>query len=414
MKFNPLAEFLTAYFFLLVLVYLLLKSYRNYEWRRIKCVLILRVVIIMIMIWILGSCALFVLEPDNSNFHNLLDSHWSMIVYLLSGFEDVKTETTPGRLISVIMVLSGITMVAIVTGELSSSLTKKKLKGDCANMNFKDHVIICNWNSGGAKIIKEIHAEISAPDKPIIIITEEPRPRGVAELIEKDKYVFHHAENLYSGGAFERFNLFHAQSVVILADANNPDPDGKTALITMAVKQTLDKRWENKPEEETPQIRIVAEAVNHQKRELLLGAGVDEVICPKDYGIGVLAQAALTSSISKIYHDLLHFAENTNEIYIWDQREIPKEVWKGIFEGKSFVRASHLVSQAKTKKNPLILIGVRRDGGLLINPQNVKDSTHHYFDIFQKGDSPVFLAYVKPTARCLDLSAVRKSLAKGE
>jgi len=98
----------------------------------------------------------------------------------------------------------------------------------------------------------------------------------------------------------------------LLSDEDSPDPDAKSALIALAIC----KLCERNP-------HIVAEAQNHRKLEHLKDAGVDEVICSGDLGLGVLAQCALHAKLSTVYDQLLTYGDDTNEIYVVAGSKLP-------------------------------------------------------------------------------------------
>ena len=106
-----------------------------------------------------------------------------------------------------------------------------------------------------------------------------------------------------------------AQSVIILTDENSGDPDAESALIALAITKLCEeiKKEEGK---EIIKPHIVVEVLNHRKITHLKDAGVDEVICAVDYGLGILAQSAIYEKLSEVYHHLLSYGEETNEIYI--------------------------------------------------------------------------------------------------
>lgn len=382
----------------IALLILLFYCYRiTYKYRRLKrfaLIFFVRIFLVMTVIVVSGSTLLYLFEHNfNEYFRTLYDSHWSMIVYILSGFEDVKTETVLGKIISALMVLSGILFVAILTGERASTFTFQKLKGG-KKMNLKDHIMVCNWNDRGDKIVRELHNDIAKPDSQIVVITESLVDDGFYSKIPEYENVVFVASNLYNKVTYETFRIQDALAVIILADEDHSDPDAKTALITMAIRQVIGdtKAWKG---------NLIAEAVNHQKIELLKGAGVNEVICHSDYGIGVLAQAALFKKISDVYHDLLTFSEDTNELYIVDFDEIPADVWKNFFKGKTFEEASKKIAELTPEENPYILIGILRNDTCIVNPKKKEKDPKKFFDIFKEKDSPIFLAYEKPDLKRL-------------
>ena len=154
---------------------------------------------------------------------------------------------------------------------------------------------------------------------------------------------------------------------------------------------------------------IVAEVMNHRKTEHLKDAGVDETVCATDYGLGILAQSAMYEKLSQVYDQLLEYSKDTNEIYALDSNnkdDIPENVWRSVFEGKSFIEVARFFSgEHRDPDNPAILIGVRRGEHVILNPRKVKDDKqkHLEFDSFREDDHPIFLSYEKPNLKKLTL-----------
>jgi hypothetical protein len=123
--------------------------------------------------------------------------------------------------------------------------------------------------------------------------------------------------------------------------------------------------------------RVCVEVVNHRRNALIRDAGADETICHEDYGLGVLTQASLVESVAEVYHELLTFQESTNEVYLLRGpgdgigTHVPADVWDRLFQGKRFEEAAEAFTRRHAQcPNPAILIGLRRDGKLLLNPDS--------------------------------------------
>jgi len=81
------------------------------------------------------------------------------------------------------------------------------------------------------------------------------------------------------------------------------------AFFALAINRLCDDAGIHRP-------HIVAEALDHRRIKHLKDAGVDEVICAHDFGLGILAQCSINPGLSTVYNSLLTCSDTTNEIYI--------------------------------------------------------------------------------------------------
>jgi hypothetical protein len=164
---------------------------------------------------------------------------------------------------------------------------------------------------------------------------------------------------------FLAVSIHKAKSVIIMAKEDCPDPDAQTALIALAISQVC------KAEADAQKVplrvpHIVAEVINHRKTQHLKDANVREIVCPTDYGIGLLAQSAINPGLVQIYDHLLRFKPEGNELYLLDSRDLPQ----GFLPGKaSFNEISiWLEERSRSTENPVILLGYLRQGEPILNP----------------------------------------------
>jgi len=221
--------------------------------------------IFYLALFFIGSFIISFAEKEH-----ISEALWRTIVFFFSGIE-VQPNTILGRVVaSIFTTLGQITISGIVVGTMASIIIKS-LKEVKMPKDIKDHIVICNWNERGDKIINELHHPEVCPNSPIIIITsekidEEPLRRN--ERYQNVYFVYGDPTLHYTlkKGA----NVHLAKSVIILADDKYPDPDAKTALIALAIRNITQER----------KVYIVAEVINHRKIEHLKAAGVDEwVLC---------------------------------------------------------------------------------------------------------------------------------------
>lgn len=336
------------------------------------------VITILITFYISSGIGLYLQEHNvNTRIGNLFDAYWLMTVFFLSGFEDFGPVTSGGRVLSLFMFLLGLGAVAAITGKIASVLVIRGQKEAKMPKEVSDHFAICNWNDGGDKIIKEIHAPQGEPETEIIVVTDkELNEVELRKSPEYEKVYFIKSDpTLHSVLMGSRVHL--AKSVIILADNQCPDPDAKTALIALAITK-LERGEVRKP-------HIVAEVINHRKIEHLRDAGVDEWICATNYGLGIIAQCAMHQKLSEVYQRLLHYSKETNEIYMVEGEKFPS-----VLNGMTFKEASRLLNDKREAINPVILLGVKRNDRIILNPRNEE------FDQFKPDDALIVMAFDNP------------------
>jgi TRAP transporter TAXI family solute receptor len=420
--------FLGFLLFFIVLLFTLNRA----RWRRHSYVGLVRILVLIGCFWIIGAFLLHWFEKDkNENFISIKDSFWSMATYLLSGYEDKYPVTETGKWISIILITVGIGLMALFTGELASLRTSRKLRE--ANYMIKqygNHIVLINWNSKAERILKDIFQSGITGEKVVVLVEPDKKPSVIHgdEIHKRSEFV---TGNVISGGFLREVSAHRARSIIILADERDRDPDAKSAFIALAIDSLCREQQKilckgcgceiDRPARERnlrdaiafscprcgskdillkeawERPRIIAEAIDHTKIGHLRAAGIDEVVCSVDYGIGVLAQSALYNRSSIAYHHLLEYSEDTAGIYELAEGDIPDDIWQRLFEGKTFHDAAAAVwDSQKDKRHPTMLIGVRRDGEVIINPRRGgKGPRFETFDDIRR-DHPIFLSYRKP------------------
>ncbi len=381
-----------SYLSLLLILFLFIK-FRNFIFTQIKKNIYVRLVVVFLIIFIIGTIGMYFFERkvQNENFLSLYESVWSSTVYLLSGFEDRSPITIGGRIMSVFILISSIILIGSVAGNFASIFLKKeeiKMK-----KKFSNHIIICNWHNGGDAVISEILNQNAEPDTYIIVVTT----KGVdyESLLKVKPHIYNNVYFLKGDPTqhkiLELARVDKAKGVVILADDQYHDPDANSALIALAIKTVT--------EEKKKTVKVVAESINHRKIQHIKDAGVDEVICVKDYGISLLAQCSINHYTSEIYERLLKNSEDSNEFYFIELKETPEDVNKQIV-GKRFFEVERLFNKNRTENNAILLIGHKSNSEELfdinINKANIKLNPKKDDFLIKDNDTLIVIAHSKP------------------
>jgi len=308
---------------------------------------------IFFCLYAIGVICMYLSERSKSeHFEDLTRSIWSTAVYVLSGFEGHKPETTCGKIASIYIFLLKIIFGGVVAGMFAVLFWRKENK---VPSDIKQHIIICNWSDRGDKIITELHAPQAEPETDIVVIStkkvDEKKLRKDNSRY-KNVYFVHNNPLLYS--ALESHKVHFAKSVIVLADENSQEPDSNSTVITLAIRK-LSKN-ESEP-------HIVVEVINHQMKRHIENAGANETICSTDFGLGVLAQCAIQAKLSCVYNDLLRYSKDTNEIYLIKSNRFPSS-----FIGKTFAECANVLNNNRESNNPVILLGLKRNDEIFLNP----------------------------------------------
>lgn len=310
------------------------------------------------------------------------EDFWKILVYFFTGFGDDPPQTAPGRAIAILVFVVGIVLVATLTGGIASYLVKQNLEFNMPE-HMSKHFVICNWNDRADRIVSELHSEQGAPNSEIIVIANQ----DVNQTQYRGKAEYENVTFIKSDPSLHDVlrvcNAHHAQAVVIIADEefHSEDPDGNSALIALAIRRLCD-------DGKIPPPHIVSEALDHRRIAHLRDAGVHEVVCAHDFGLGILAQSSLHPGLSEVYNRLLTYSDATNEIYIVD--DVPE-----IFHGLTFADASVVFANNRCKGNPSILIGVKRGTDIYLNARQDERQREKLGEI-RDGDSLIAISFDPP------------------
>ena len=328
---------------------------------------------------ILMSVAFYLVESDESQGADR--TLWQIVVYFFTGFADYEPKTVVGKLIAVTVFILGIALVATATGRVASFFVRRDLEIKMPE-HMSDHIVICNWNDRGDRIVSELHSDQGVADTEIIVIA----PKEVNPAEHKHNEAYRLVTFINSDPSLHDVlrvcNAHRARSVILIADevGHAEDPDGNSALIALAINRLCDDADIHRP-------HIVAEALDHRRIKHLKDAGVDEVICAHDFGLGILAQCSINHGLSAVYNRLLTYSDTTNEIYII--ADVPDR-----FYGLTFAEASVVFAENRAGENPAILIGVKRGQEMHLNARESDDGCN--LGKLREGDKLIVIAFDPP------------------
>jgi len=282
--------------------------------KQIKDKLIFKVVIWIISVWFFGSILISFIEPGS--FENIWNSLWWTIVTMTTvGYGDMAPTTLSGRLLAIIIMLSGIILVALITGTISSIFTTKRImegKG-LEKVSKENHIIICGWSPNIISLINKFTKTSKNSD--IVLINDESQDKIDSVMSGIENKNVHFVRGDYSlDSILNKANTTKANYVLILNDSSN-NQDEKVILATLTIKKM------------SPSIRVVSQINDKNKIPFLRRANVDAILSSDDYNLYMSLSHILDPGSAEAISSLMSEDSNNN----LESKQIPEE-----FIGKSF------------------------------------------------------------------------------
>lgn len=343
----------------------------------------IRLVIIFVCLYVLGAMAMYFFERyNNRSFESVGESFWSIAIYVLSGFEDRYPVTLAGRITSVFILILTVFFFGAVAGRFAAAFLRSEVVKMPKNLN--DHIVICNWNERGKRVITELHHPEGKPNADIVIIDNKLLQEKELSRMPAYNRLFCIHEDPIRHGTLKRARVSLADTVIVLADNESPDPDAKSAMIILALLSECKRRHPH----------IISEVVNSDNSQHLTDAGADETICTSEIGVGILAHCALNKQLSVVYKDLLTYTFEGNEIYI-----VTRDHFPDAFVGKTFTECAQMLYEKRDKKDPVVLLGIRRDDRVIMNPREHAGGFGAEESIVGEDDALIAMAFSAPDLR---------------
>ncbi len=224
--------------------------------------------ILLIAIVTLGTVGYTTIEQMG-----VFDSFYMTLITISTvGFSEITPLSQPGRILTVFIIISGISLLTytlsqivtvLIEGELVKILGRRKLGKQITDL--KDHFIVCGFGRIGEVLSKEL-----ADEKIPFVIVE--RQGEKIELLEKMQYLY------IAGDATDDEVLLQAGLMRAKGLATAVSTDADNVFITLSAKGL------------NPDIFVLSRAADRQNESKLLRAGASRVVCPYNMGGTRMAQ----------------------------------------------------------------------------------------------------------------------------
>lgn len=246
---------------------------------------------------------LFIIENLSNNPTSWHGTFWSIIftVFSLGDFVELHPVSFIGKTIILVLGVAGIVAAALIFSEKVVEFVQMKIReakgmGEC---KFKNHIIICGWNSRVKHITEELIYGLGNDVVLIADIDENPLPS-----FGNAKYMWIKGDPSY-GEILERAGLKDASKAMIMArevpDRTQNEIDAVSILTAIAVEKHV---WEIDNQKD---IYTIIELLNSKNAENAKRANVDDIIFPNDYASSILAMSLENPGFSQLLNDLINY-----------------------------------------------------------------------------------------------------------
>lgn len=269
-------------------------------WTRLRRDNFPRIALLAVAILLLGALLELMLEGNGASgrIRGMGDALWYAIVTMTStGYGDVTPVTGAGRIVGALLMLSGLTVLSVVTATVASALVAKRIKEERGldTLKLKDHLLICGWNPYAESVLDALFANGASSE---VVLVNELAEEAAAAVIARQhgREVRFVRGDPASEAVLQRANVRQARAAIVVVDSSRPgaaSSDDRTLLVTLALKSLR------------PELRVTAEALDVQSEPHLRRAGADDIVISGEFNGFLLSSAAVAPGISQVVRPLL-------------------------------------------------------------------------------------------------------------
>ncbi|MGM0461914.1 MAG: potassium channel family protein [Fibrobacterota bacterium] len=295
---------------------------------------------IFLLIFLGGTLGYILIER-----YSLIDAlYMTTITISTVGFREVSPLSNPGKIFTIFLVFSGITMalygltsitVFFIEGELTKFLKGVKMKKDIAKLDH--HYIICGAGKTGEKIIDEF---FSLNEK--FVVVEEDEQRAEHLRIKYNDQLLLVMDDATRDEVLLDAGVTSAQALIgVLPD------DAENVFLTLTAKSL------------NTNIRVITRAIETSSEKKLKKAGADKIISQIDIAAQRLTTTALKPDIESFLDIITQVGDENFRIEFVSVS--PKSDLENV-----------LLRDAQIpQKTNLIVIGIKKNGTIQMNPMSM-------------------------------------------
>jgi voltage-gated potassium channel len=264
----------------------------------------LGVFLVIGVIILVGALTIFGLEGgENSAFDSMDKALWWSFFTLVAG-EPIggAPQTEAGRLVTLLVVVGGLTMFAVFTGVVSAVMVQRLKVGmevkELGLDELRDHIVICGWNRSVPLMIEELQLDSETRHLPIVVVAEfaEIPELELKRSLDRQRIYFQRGD-FTSIDVLEEIGIAHASRAILIADASKPRSDQDRDARTVLAALTIEKL--------NPRIFTCALLLDRKNTVHLRVAGVEEIIIGDEVSSHLMSTTIRTRGLTEVFMELL-------------------------------------------------------------------------------------------------------------
>jgi len=238
-----------------------------------------------------GTFGLYHFEhATNPAYRTVSQAVWGTVVLVTSGMDYAQPITVGGMVTSALVALGGVGLLGLFTATVTTFLVdlhQRKRRGRLP-VKHQGHFIVCGWNHKGPEIVAQLTSETTGHKHHVVLLgtyDESPLDHPQVQFVHGDPT---------TEEALQRANVAEASRALVLpAQEGHEDADGHSLLVILALRSC------------NPDIYICVEVLHSRHIVHMKRAGANEIICSTELAANMLAQAALTPGVTRLYDEIL-------------------------------------------------------------------------------------------------------------
>lgn len=282
----------------------------------------------LVLILLIATAVVWFAETSRSLADFGAAFHWSVTTVFGQG-DASYVSGLAGWTMGWVLGLFGVAIVATITGALVGFVIDFLLKEGqgMGASGYKDHVIVCGWNSTARDLVTELNSDDY--DAKLVLLHDAERNPGSGEVYFVRGVPSNESDLVRAG-------IEHAQTAIVCPVDGSNEADMTSILTLLAIESVA------------PHVRTVVEVNNPDHVVHFRRTKVDEILVTSKLASHLLARSALYPGLSELVTDLVSGGEGS-ELY---RVNLPESfLGMAIDEASALLRRDHRATLLAVTRN---------------------------------------------------------------